>query len=91
MNTQILWINATDMIIYSTGGVSICQDKEKFNSMVLEEKRKIANRDYILNRFEPWEVESLSNLRMLLVARSRNAQEKNLVLSYMKHLNKENV
>lgn len=86
---NIIYVNMKCQIIYSTCGVSILQDKEEFNNLVLQEKKRIAERDYILNRFEPWEVDSIRGLKMLLVSRCNNQNEKNLVLRYIDHLSKE--
>lgn len=86
---EILYVNMQDKIIYHSSGVIIGQDVSDFNKMILQEKEKIANRDYVLNRFEHWEVDSLRTLKMILIGRSRNNTEKNLVLKYMNHISKE--
>lgn len=85
---EVLWINAEIMTIYNSSGVHICKSKDEFSKLVQQEKKRIAERDYILNRFEPWEISDVDSLRKILVSRSRNTQEKNLVLKYIEHMNK---
>jgi hypothetical protein len=87
--SNIIYVNMQCQIIYSTCGVSILQDADEFNNLILQEKKRIAERDYILNRFEPWEVDNIKGLRTLLVSRCKNSNEKNLVMKYMDHLNKQ--
>jgi hypothetical protein len=86
---DILYVNMETKIIYHSGGSIILQDTDKFNNLILQEKQKISRRDYILNRFEPWEVDSIKALRMLLLSRSRNEEEKKLVTRYVAHLTGE--
>jgi hypothetical protein len=85
----MIYVNMELMIIYRESGVLICKDIEQFNRMIITEKKKIADRFNVLERFEPWEVDSTRSLRMLLLSRSRNASEKKLVLEYIQHMNKE--
>lgn len=89
--TDIVHVNMECKIIYSTSGVLICKDDLEFSNLLLKEKERIKNRDYILDRFEHWEVEDIRSLKNLLVSRSKNSSERNLVLRYMEHINKENV
>lgn len=86
MISDILWVNHDIQTIYHSSGVLICKSDDEFNKLVLQEKKKIANRDYILNRYEAWEVDNLKSLKMLLIGRCRNANEKNLVLKYMDYM-----
>ena len=88
---NILHVNMDLQIIYKSCGVLICKDTDEFNKMLLQEKKRISERDYVLDRFEHWEVDSLRTLKMILVSRCRNSSEKNLVLRYMQYMNKENI
>lgn len=86
VNIQVLYINMELQIVYHTQGLMHFTDAEKFNNVLIQEKNKIASRDYVLNRFEPWEVNSIKSLKMLLISRSRNQTEKQLVTKYIGHL-----
>lgn len=86
---EILYVNMECKIIYFSSDVLICKDDMEFSNLLTQEKERIKNRDYILDRFEHWEVEDNNSLKRLLVSRSRNAEEKNLVLKYMDHMSKE--
>lgn len=86
---EILHVNEELMIIYFSSGPLFCKSEEEFSSLIQQEKQKIKNRHYILNRFEHWEVTDHDSLRKILVSRSRDNNEKNLVLNYMKHLKGE--
>lgn len=85
---EILYVNMECKIIYFSSEVAICKDDEEFSRIILQEKKRIEQRDYILNRFEHWEVDDVNSLRKLLVQRSRNNTEKNLVLKYIEHMNR---
>jgi hypothetical protein len=86
MIKEILYVNMSSQFIYHTRGCLILQNTSEFNNVILQEKKKIADREYILNRFEPWEVDNYKSLRMLLISRSKNSDEKNLVDRYIGHL-----
>lgn len=86
---KILWINEEIMTVYHSTGVIICKDADEFNKMVLQETQKISSREYALDRYEPWEVDSVKDLQRVLVKRAKNNEERNLVQKYIEHL-KEN-
>lgn len=86
---EVIHVNAEDKIIYHSSGAVVCKTDEEFNKLILQEKTKIEARDYILNRFEHWEVDSVMKLRGLLISRSRNNSEKNLVHQYIGHINRK--
>lgn len=86
---ELLFANIEYKILYYTTGPIVCKSDDEFNKILLQEKKKIADRDYILNRFEPWEVNSSRQLKMLLTGRSRTKEEKDLVATYISYIDKE--
>lgn len=88
-NMEVLFFNIEDMFVYHTQGVLCFTDADKFNNLLIQEKKKIAEREYVLNRFEPWEVNDVRSLKMILSSRCRNQEEKTLVAKYVSYLTKE--
>ena len=90
-NVEVIWINIEEMIVYTTQGATLLQDKKELDSMLVQTKRDIANRPNVLDRFEHWEI-SGNDLRMIskiLMSRTKNGKEKSLVKEYVENLLKE--
>jgi hypothetical protein len=90
MNYDVLWVSfEKPAIIYLDRGHPLMglSDSE-FNRIILEAKQKIAKRENVLDRFEPWEVTGESP-KALLLSRCRNQNERLLVNSYIQKWNTE--
>jgi hypothetical protein len=85
---EVLHVNFdSPTIIYTSNGHHLIglSDSE-FNRIILEAKQKIAKRENVLDRFEPWEVTGESP-KALLLSRCRNQNERLLVNSYIQTWN----
>lgn len=85
---DIIHVNHELMIIYTPRGTHHRQDQIDFNNLILQAKKEISSRPYILDRFEHWEItgEFNKSVRLLLMGRSRNDEDKKLVKRYLKTL-----
>lgn len=86
---KLLHVNRRHMTLYYSDGISILQNEDEFNKLISQKKKEIKDRDYILHRFEPWEVNSVEELEILLHKRARNEEEKRLVISYFSYIRRK--
>lgn len=85
---DIIYVNHELMVIYTPRGAEHRQDQIDFNNVILQAKKEISNRPYILDRFEDWEISGEFNkgVRLLLMGRSKNDEDRKIVKSYLKTL-----
>ena len=72
-------------------GHIVCFNSDEYNTILLKEKNIIKKREYILERFEHWELkgterEKINHLHRLLISRCKNESEEKLVKRYIKCL-----
>lgn len=86
---DIIWTNPTTRSIDTYVGTVSLKDANEFNKIILNEKKRIALRPYVLDRFEHWEIQGDYNksIRLVLMSRCRNEEERKLVKRYIEVTN----
>jgi hypothetical protein len=86
--SDVVYVNMQDRIIYTTCDTLVGQDVNEFNRLLLQAKKAISDRPYILDRFEMWELGPDFNkaIRLTLMSRARSETERQIVKQYINTL-----